>query len=323
MNHQQSIIGGTFESCKDPIVQILSREDWLQCLSRWHRSEDMWTSSAEGASPPELVGESRLATLLVQHGGFERHGDTLKPNSAGRELLYRVNELLHLRRLDASGDFPLAAWRESPGGAAVEIGCGTGHCLVLLGRMGFAPLYGYDLSPTALEMAKCLLEREERDARLYDKDATRLKEISDRSIALIYSRCTFHYFDLKSLAQSIGRVLMPGGQVVVEVKAPAYYSQLFKDLAAGRWRRAASYSRTLLRTLTYVVTGRQFFFRGKALEMGWQPRTIRYFAKLARLDVECIEYYHPSRSYRFRLRKTGSRDVALPKNKAVPNGISI
>jgi hypothetical protein len=134
-------------------AEIMTNGPWLAALRGWDRA---------GGRP---IGRGELPRglepRLLETGWFDGGSGRLMPSSTGSELLWRAREVANLRDLDARGALPHELM--GPGqGAALEIGCGTGHCLLLLARAGYDPLYGYDLSPLALQIAEFLLGLEGR-----------------------------------------------------------------------------------------------------------------------------------------------------------------
>jgi len=286
------------------VAAIIENPEWLKALHQWHNAGCHTLNGA--AAPFGLTPQSwmDLKIRLQETGWFQLSGESITPQPEAQEFLYRARELSNLMELDARGKTPPLLFTEKAEGAAVDIGCGPGYALVLLARLGYEPLYGYDLSPFALEIAEYLLTREGKEACLIARDATPLAEIPDGEAALIYSRGALHYFNLEHLARSVGRVLRPGGHVVVEVKALSQYSQFLKVLRRRGWRKAAAYGMVFFRTLLFEIARRQPYLGAKTQEIGWTRRTIRHFAHLAGLEtLSCVS--NPSfKSYDIVFRKT-------------------
>lgn len=285
------------------LAPLLEQQDWLSALSQWHGQSGQPISRTGAQLGLDAERWQGLQDCLAPSGWFDSKGETWQPNAGGRELLYRVNELITLITLEAKGVTPTHLFEQPLKGAALEIGCGTGYVMRHMGRQGYAPIYGYDLSPTALDIARCLLEREGFEAKLYSRDATPLKEVADGEVAMIYSRGAVHYFEVPKLARSFKRVLMPGARVVVEVKSPIYYRAILRDLKRRRFRRAASYSIVLLRTLTFEFAGAQPKLGTSSHETAWSRRTIRRFGRIAGLKLESVEYVPSFKGYLFVMTK--------------------
>lgn len=180
---------------------------------------------------------------------------------------------------------------EVPKGPAVEIGCGKGCSLLVLARMGFAPLYGFDLSPDCIESARNLLRAAGTHCRLFVKDAADLGDIPDDSMALIYCRNTFQYLDHARVAASFSRVLRPGGYLVIEAMGLGFYlwrTHLKNVFSADRRWTLFSYPRVVIRTLLYQCCGQQLLLGATAPEMGCTLNVIQRFAKLIKLQVTSV-----------------------------------
>lgn len=247
----------TVTAAVEPLSQIIEDTDWLTILSRWHKTGGQTISINMQPLETSQARWKQLSELLHPTGWFRIEDGKITPMADGKEFLYRANELLHLMSLHARGELIPAQLADAPRGAVLDLGCGTGYSLLLLGRMGYAPLYGYDLSPIALQMAETMLRREGMTASLYSKDATLLEDVPDAHIALIYSKGALHYFDLTQIAGSFRRVLRDDGWIFTEVKAFRYYRQIFRDLRQGQWRRAASYGAVIARTLIHEAFRQQ------------------------------------------------------------------
>lgn len=108
-----------------------------------------------------------------------------------------------------------------PGETVLEVGFGTGHCLVELAR-GVGPsgkVLGVDLSENMLALAETLLRNEglHNRVQLHCGDAEKLPFPSD-SIEAMFASFTLELFDTPELPKVLAewqRVLKPGGRLVV------------------------------------------------------------------------------------------------------------
>lgn len=288
------------------LTLILGEEGWIEFLNAWW---NIGCGSLEVSSESfglTLSSWRRLQTVLAETGWFVISGNRIKPNSDGRDLLARTNELVRAILRDNREDRVVSQAIDTvPRGPAVDIGCGPGHSVVRLARMGFGPLFAYDLSPIAIGMAKALIEHEGKSARIYTREATGLKEIDDHSLSLIFSRGALHYFSQRELAQTLKRTLKPGGCVVAELVALGYYLQPshIRRLGSNRWRQPVSYARTVLRTWLFELTTIQPRLAAGAPEIGYTVRSIKRLARRARLHVESISKAPTSVGYLVVLRK--------------------
>jgi SAM-dependent methyltransferase len=289
------------------VAAIVTKPEWLEAINQWH-TEGGWSCAAAQPSfglPPDSWRALQLH--LLGSGRFENLGDKLKPTVEGRDFLVRVNELRRAIDRESKQDIIVTQTLDSiPRGPAVDIGCGPGHSALRLARLGFGPVYAYDLSPLALEIARAILDQENKGVHLYAKDATSLAEIESGSLAVVYSRGAFHYFRQKDFAKTLNRTLRPGGHVVAEIVGLRYYLQA-KHLRGlfhrQTWWHPFSYSRTLLRTLIYESLMLQPRLAAGAPEIGYTNQSIHRFARWAGLKVVSIGPAPSSVGYFVAMRK--------------------
>jgi demethylmenaquinone methyltransferase/2-methoxy-6-polyprenyl-1,4-benzoquinol methylase len=108
-----------------------------------------------------------------------------------------------------------------PGERVLEIGFGTGHCLVDLAKaVGVAGrAYGIDLSDKMVELARQNLAKQNLADRveLFCADATKLP-LPDASLDAVFSSFTLELFDVPEIPLVLAecrRVLKPGGRLAV------------------------------------------------------------------------------------------------------------
>ncbi len=108
-----------------------------------------------------------------------------------------------------------------PGETILEVGFGTGHCLVEIAQAAGAEghVLGIDLSENMVEHTRELIRKEGLDDRveLHCGDAANLPFEAD-SIDAIFTSFTLELFDTPELPEVLaewGRVLRPGGRLAV------------------------------------------------------------------------------------------------------------
>ncbi len=115
----------------------------------------------------------------------------------------------------------LALLRAAPGESVLEIGCGTGHCLVALAR-AVGPrgkVFGLDLSEKMLKLAKFHAAKAGLRERVVLRrgDATRLPW-PDQSMDALFMSFTLELFDTPEIPivlRECRRVLRPSGRIAI------------------------------------------------------------------------------------------------------------
>jgi ubiquinone/menaquinone biosynthesis C-methylase UbiE len=119
-------------------------------------------------------------------------------------------------------DWGLEKLSAQPGEKVLEIGFGTGHCLVLLAN-AVGPtgrVIGVDISDGMLAIAQERLQQEELDGRveLHLGDAAKLDFLEAGSLDGIFMSFTLELFDnpeIPRVLQECHRILKPGGRLAI------------------------------------------------------------------------------------------------------------
>jgi len=112
-------------------------------------------------------------------------------------------------------DESLAEWLEagrSPGGRALELGCGNGRNAVFLARNGYA-VDAIDYAPTAIEWARQRVAEHGADVRLLQRSVFDL-DLPPASYNLVYDSGCFHHIAphrRPGYVDLVARALRPGG----------------------------------------------------------------------------------------------------------------
>jgi SAM-dependent methyltransferase len=276
-------------SPNEHLAAILAHTPCLELINRCYRAGVWNFDISTNGTGPSFSSVATLREHLVGTGWFSDEDGTLKPSAEGMDFVVRVGELCRaINRENKQHKIVYEILSRIERGPAVDVGCGPGHSVLRLARLGFGPLYAYELSPVALRMTEALLENNGASAKLFRKDATSLAEIDDSSLALVFSRAAFHYFKQAELAKTLSRALRPGGYFVAEIIGLEYYfsSRHLKTLFhAHHFVRYLSYWRTVVRTFIYELTTLQPRLAAGASEIGYTNRSIRKLARLAGLEI--------------------------------------
>jgi demethylmenaquinone methyltransferase/2-methoxy-6-polyprenyl-1,4-benzoquinol methylase len=119
-------------------------------------------------------------------------------------------------------DWGLEKLSAQPGETILEIGFGTGHCLVALAKAveTTGRVIGLDISDGMLSIARARLQKEGLNDRvdLHLGDAARLDFIEANSLDGIFMSFTLELFDnpeIPGVLQECHRILKPGGRLAV------------------------------------------------------------------------------------------------------------
>jgi ubiquinone/menaquinone biosynthesis C-methylase UbiE len=119
-------------------------------------------------------------------------------------------------------DWGLEKLSARPGETILEIGFGTGHCLVTLAKaVGPAGrVIGMDISDGMLDLARQRLQQERLDERveLHLGDAAKLDFIEANSLDGVFMSFTLELFDnpeIPGVLEECHRTLKPGGRIAI------------------------------------------------------------------------------------------------------------
>jgi len=105
--------------------------------------------------------------------------------------------------------------REVPDGSAIlDVGCGTGRALLILGRRRPALLAGFDISPRAIDVARDRLRGLDADLRVGDAEAS--LPWPDGTFDAVTMTATIHHFPHpEKVIGNVFRVLKPDGRLII------------------------------------------------------------------------------------------------------------
>lgn len=147
---------------------------------------------------------------------FDEHGDMWKTPYEAAERRWWQYDWIGRREKCA-----LEMIRDEPKGAAVDLGCGIGHALVQMKRMGFERVVGVDISEQMLADGRKLLARHNltESIQLHRGDVQNLDMIESGSIDACTALGVIEYLDEDGpMLREIHRILRPGGAAVIQVR---------------------------------------------------------------------------------------------------------
>lgn len=163
-------------------------------------------------SAPLWTGESKFTPGTKAF--FEEHRATVHEDCFGGEIDEQI--------------FPDIA-KDSK---ILDLGCGIGFWLVEFSQRGFSSLYGADLSPNSLEIARQRCQSYGLDVNLSEQNA---ESIGFETASFDHVNCqgvVHHTPDPRAAIEEIGRILKPGGTASVSV----YYKNIvIRNWNAFRW----------------------------------------------------------------------------------------
>jgi len=137
------------------------------------------------------------------------------------DKIARVYDLLAEHTEQPMREKGLARLAAQPGDQVLEIGCGTGHCLVELAKAvgPSGTVHGIDISDAMLSLSRALLEETGLAGRveLHRGDGARMP-YPDDSFDGVFTSFTLELFDTPEIPvvlAEVKRVLKPGGRLAV------------------------------------------------------------------------------------------------------------
>ena len=118
-------------------------------------------------------------------------------------------------------NYALGMIKREPRGAAVDLGCGIGHTLIMLKRMGFERVVGVDISKNMLAEAQRFLKVNKLlgETELHRSDVQDLKMIESMSVDVCTALGVIEYQDEDGpLLREVNRILKPGGAAVIQMR---------------------------------------------------------------------------------------------------------
>jgi len=106
-------------------------------------------------------------------------------------------------------------------GTVVDIGCGSGHALIKIKRLGFEKVIGIDISTKLTLVARELAHRAgyEQDIEVIRSDARSIPQIADESVDVIIALGVIeHLEEDMALLKEANRILAPGGKLVIQTR---------------------------------------------------------------------------------------------------------
>jgi ubiquinone/menaquinone biosynthesis C-methylase UbiE len=148
-------------------------------------------------------------------GFFDRHGDLWIDTYRDESDAWHQYFPLRLRER-----YACALIRDEEHGAAIDLGCGTGHALLEMKRMGFKRVIGVDISDRMIAATVELLREQLDDGvEVYQGDVRDLTMIKPASIDACTALGVIEYLqDDDSFLQEVRRILKPGGAAVIQTR---------------------------------------------------------------------------------------------------------
>lgn len=163
--------------------------------------------------------------LTTQNGSLSPHGD---------QLAYHLAEFNRQRR-----ERPFGGWAEQSGlgprSRVLDIGCGAGQTLRLLGTFQPAARVGIDLELNSL-VCGCLLDEAEERAIHYLCASAHTLPIQDGRFSHVICRVSLNYMHQQRALCEMIRVLQPGGSLYCRLEGPGFDLRLIQGAHSVRER---------------------------------------------------------------------------------------
>lgn len=153
----------------------------------------------------------QISSYFDQH--YESWGTTVYDGHPERWYEYNISMFRE--------NYALGMIKRETKGTAVDIGCGIGHALIILKRMGFEHVMGVDISDKMLAEAQLLLKVNQLlgEVELYQSDVQNLSMIKSMSVDVCIALGVIEYQDEDGpLLREVNRILKPGGAAVIQVR---------------------------------------------------------------------------------------------------------
>jgi SAM-dependent methyltransferase len=165
-------------------------------------------------SSTSSTSQSETLSKIAKY--FDKHGDTWRlAYGDDTEHWYDYPPLRNRER------FALALIDDEPKGSAVDLGCGNGHLVVKMKKLGFDRVRGVDLSDKMLAAARSLARASgmENGVELLKANVEDVATIPSESVDVCTALGVVEYLDSDApLLKEVFRILRPGGAAVMQTR---------------------------------------------------------------------------------------------------------